>query len=128
MDAIERNEQEDAGVKVILRPSVYTSPLWYAVHFQDSMAVVLALVKPDFKEDNTCSISPHESTAKLMRQCNVLVWDESLMHHRHVSEAMDRTFRDITKVDLPFGGITIVLAGDWWQILPVAPKRSQTCG
>ena len=44
------------------------------------------------------------------------------MVDRRVYEAVDRTFRDIRETDKPFGGITVVFAGDWQQILPVVRK------
>ena len=44
------------------------------------------------------------------------------MQHRHCVEAVDRTLRDIRNSEKPFGGITVVLGGDFRQILPVVPK------
>jgi ATP-dependent DNA helicase PIF1 len=43
------------------------------------------------------------------------------MMHKFVFEAVDRTFRDITQVDKPFGGKIFVFGGDFRQILPVIP-------
>ena len=47
------------------------------------------------------------------------------MTHRHVFDAVDRSLRDLRKtlrgVDQPFGGIPVVLGGDFLQILPVIP-------
>ncbi|XP_016172373.1 uncharacterized protein LOC107614749 [Arachis ipaensis] len=46
-------------------------------------------------------------------------------------EALDRTLRDLMsvtnqhKIHQPFGGIVVVLGGDFRQILPVIPKRSR---
>ncbi|KAF6144790.1 hypothetical protein GIB67_016864 [Kingdonia uniflora] len=44
------------------------------------------------------------------------------MQHRNCVEAVDRTLQDILNNRRPFGGITIVLGGDFRQILPVVPK------
>ena len=41
------------------------------------------------------------------------------MGHRHIFEAVDRTMRDIREKDVLFGGLTVLFAGDWRQILPV---------
>ena len=41
------------------------------------------------------------------------------MAHRFAFEAVDRTFRDLTNVDEPFGGKIFILGGDFRQILPV---------
>ncbi|KAI8559660.1 hypothetical protein RHMOL_Rhmol04G0190600 [Rhododendron molle] len=39
-----------------------------------------------------------------------------------LEETVDRTLRDIRDSPKPFGGITVVLGGDFHQILPVVPK------
>ena len=50
------------------------------------------------------------------------------MHSRFVCESVDRSLRDIRKnvdpnlVNLDFGGIVTVLAGDFRQILPVIKR------
>ena len=44
------------------------------------------------------------------------------MQHRFCVEAVDRTLRDICSNQKPLGGITVVLGGDFRQILPVIPK------
>lgn len=52
--------------------------------------------------------------------------------HRHYFEVLDKALRDIigykdeSKSELPFGGKTIVLEGDFRKILPVIPKREST--
>ncbi|XP_074377209.1 uncharacterized protein LOC141718724 [Apium graveolens] len=49
------------------------------------------------------------------------------MQHCHAFECLDRSLRDLMKVvypkhyHIPFGGITVVLGGDFRQILPVIP-------
>ena len=52
------------------------------------------------------------------------------MQHRHIMEAVDRTFRDLCDSDKPFGGLTVVFGGDFQQILPVILKgfRAQVVG
>jgi ATP-dependent DNA helicase PIF1 len=49
----------------------------------------------------------------------VIVWDEAPMAHKFQMEAMDRTLRDITGSDIPFGGKVTVLSGDFRQCLAV---------
>ena len=49
----------------------------------------------------------------------LIIIDEMTMQHRHVYECIDRLLRDLTKVDRPFGGITVVFSGDWRQCLPI---------
>jgi len=44
------------------------------------------------------------------------------MQHRYCIEAVDRSLQDITGNQKSFGGITVVLGGDFRQTLPVVPK------
>ena len=48
------------------------------------------------------------------------------MHHHHVIEAVDRTWRDMLQCShLPFGGIMVAFGGDFQQTLPVLPKGNK---
>ena len=47
------------------------------------------------------------------------------MMQKMAFETLDRTFRDILDNDHPFGGLIIVMCGDFCQLLPVVPKGSQ---
>jgi hypothetical protein len=57
----------------------------------------------------------------------LIVWDEAIMMHRHVFEAVNRSLQDIMVVInptfkfLPFGSLVMVFGGDFRQILPVVP-------
>lgn len=61
---------------------------------------------------------------------DLIFWDEAVMQHRHVFEAVDRTFRDIRQDDRPFGGIVMCFCGDFRQTLPIVIKgtRGQIVG
>ena len=48
-----------------------------------------------------------------------------MMAHFHQVDCVDRSLRDIRKVDKPFGGIPTVFSGDRWQILPVVHHGNQ---
>ncbi|XP_017239732.1 uncharacterized protein LOC108212518 [Daucus carota subsp. sativus] len=84
-------------------------------------------------EFSLCGIGSNSDIAQLIRQTKLIIWDEAPMQHRFAFECLDRSLRDIMKaVDplnatKPFGGITVVLGGDFRQILPVIPQgdRSQ---
>ncbi|KAF7826480.1 uncharacterized protein G2W53_017644 [Senna tora] len=73
----------------------------------------------------TCSISKNSDLAELIRRSTIIIWDEAPMTHRYVFESVDRTFRDITGINSPFGGKIIILGGDFRQILPVIPNGSK---
>lgn len=83
-------------------------------------------------EFSHCSIAHNSDIAHLIKSTSLIIWDEAPMQHRYAFECLDRSLRDIMKsVDanryhMPFGGITVVLGGDFRQILPVIShgKRS----
>ena len=63
--------------------------------------------------------------AALIQKTSLIIWDEAPMAHRFCFEALDRTFRDLLSADepsnanKPFGGMPILLGGDFRQVLPV---------
>ncbi len=79
----------------------------------------------NLNEKSYCNISKRDATAELIRRCVLLVMDEYTMAHRHVFEAVDRSFRDIREDGRPFGGVTTVPCGDRRQILPVVKRGSR---
>ena len=70
-------------------------------------------------ESSVCSISLQSNEAKLLRNTALIIWDEIMMSHVDHVNCVDRSLRDILKVDKPFGGIPVVFARDPHQILPV---------
>ena len=71
-------------------------------------------------EESFLSITHQSHLAELIRTSKLLMIDEATMLDRYHFEAMDRTLRDITgKMDKPFGGKIVILAGDFRQCLPV---------
>lgn len=85
----------------------------------------------DLHEHSMCDIKPRTMLAELIEQTSLIIWDEAPMAHRHTFEALDRTLRDIKSIKDPaaihkeFGGITVLLGGDFRQILPVIPQGSR---
>ena len=67
------------------------------------------------------------SLAALISKVNLIIWDEAPMAHRHAFETLDRSLRDLlshdnpSAVTQPFGGKTVLLGGDFRQILSVIP-------
>ncbi|BAH91022.1 Os01g0300400 [Oryza sativa Japonica Group] len=82
----------------------------------------------DIQEDSMCAIKKNTHLAELIQQTSLIIWDEASVNHRHFFEAFDRTLRDIMSsinhdlVNMQFGGITVVLDGDFRQTLPVIPN------
>ncbi|XP_019198428.1 PREDICTED: uncharacterized protein LOC109192311 [Ipomoea nil] len=82
-------------------------------------------------EDSTCNIKPGSDLAELILKTKLIIWDEAPMMHKHCFEALDRTLRDLLRFSNPssandtFSGKTVVLGGDFRQILPVIPKGTR---
>lgn len=79
----------------------------------------------NLSSDSICNISKSSMRADLMRVVKCIVWDEIVPQHRYAIEALDRTLRDLKDIDEPFGGITLLIGGDFQQTLPVLPKGSR---
>ena len=80
-------------------------------------------------DSSTCGIKHGSQIAELMTKASLIIWDEAPMAHRNCFEAVDRSLRDILRFsnsnsgETPFGGKTIVLGGDFREILPVVSKE-----
>ena len=83
----------------------------------------------NLSEESTLQISGQSSLAKLVRMAKLMLVDEATMLDRLLLEALDRSLRDLmNKQNTPFGGKTLLLAGDFRQCLPVVKgaNRAQT--
>ncbi len=82
----------------------------------------------DLHDESACNITQHMKVAELVHKVDLIIWDEAPMMHRRAFEAVDRTLRDLMQLDDAqatgkiFGGKTMVLGGDFRQILHVVPK------
>lgn len=73
-----------------------------------------------------CGIKKGTTRADMLKRCKAVIWDECTMSHKKSLEAIDRTLRDIRGNDCIFGGITIILSGDFRQTLPVVARGTPT--
>jgi hypothetical protein len=78
-----------------------------------------------------CSIKKTTDLAALIQKTSLIIWDEAPVNHKYCFEALDRTLRDIlsdmtpTSKEKQFGGITVVLGGDFRQTLPVLQNATK---
>ena len=75
-------------------------------------------------ENSVSSIKPLSSEANLLKESDLIIWDEVSTAHKYMFECVDRLFRDITGVNKPFGGKVFLVCGDFRQILPVVKHGS----
>lgn len=76
-------------------------------------------------DDPICNIKRGTDAAKVLQECALIVWDECTMSPKAGFEALDRTLRDLRDTDKIMGGLTVVLSGDFRQILPVVPRGTR---
>lgn len=74
----------------------------------------------------TCNIGSNSGMAKILQNCEIVVWDETPMSHKKAFEAFDRTMKDLRNNEIIMGGALLLLAGDFRQTLPVIPKSTMT--
>jgi hypothetical protein len=85
----------------------------------------------DMDDRLLCNIRRGTDLADLVKQTSLVLWDEAPMSHRRCVESLDRTLRDLLSEDqpgnaaLPFGGLPVVMGGDFRQVLPVVPGASR---
>ncbi|CAK1589438.1 unnamed protein product [Parnassius mnemosyne] len=76
-------------------------------------------------ETPLCNISKQSSAAQVLRDCKLIVLDESTMAHKGGFEALNSTLKDIRGNDDMMVGVTMLLAGDFRQTLPIVPKGTR---
>ena len=73
-------------------------------------------------KDLTSTMKRQSSSAKQLREIDVVIWDEAPMAPKQALEAVDKLLRDIMQTEVPFGNKTMLLGGDFRQVLPVVRK------
>ena len=76
-------------------------------------------VKPSMPQEQQFTIKRNSALAELMKMAKVIVIDEAPMMDVWIMRSIDATLRDILDENRMFGGLPIILAGDFRQILPV---------
>jgi hypothetical protein len=107
---------------------VASSRIAYLLLLSDKTAHSRFKISIDLHDDSTCNITQQMKVAELVRKADLIIWDEAPMMHRRTFEVVDRTLCDLMQLDDAkatekiFGGKTVVLGGDFRQILPVVTK------
>lgn len=79
-------------------------------------------VHSTFKLSVGCNISKSSGLARLLQKCKLIIWDECSMSHKSALEAINISLQDIRGNNKLMGGITMLLAGDFRQTLPVIQR------
>jgi ATP-dependent DNA helicase PIF1 len=78
-----------------------------------------------FSEYEIDRIASKEPVAKRIQKTSVLIIDEISMLSGTLLDAVDAVCRQVRGSELPFGGIQVVLVGDFFQLPPVAGRGRQ---
>lgn len=80
----------------------------------------------ELTDESVCSIKKNTHISELLRQTDLIIWDEAPINDTRCFEALDRTLRDIC--DTPttlFGKKPIMFGGDFRQTLPVKKNAAR---
>src|SRR5688572_22801383 len=69
-----------------------------------------------------------QTRQELIRKANILVIDEVSMLHDFRLDMVDEILRLVREKDVPFGGMQVVLCGDFFQLPPVNRSGSRQGG
>jgi hypothetical protein len=79
----------------------------------------------ELSDTSICTISKGTHLSELLQKTDLIIWDEVPMQHCLCFEAVDRMLQDICNNSYLFGGIAVVLGGDFAQILPVVRRGNR---
>lgn len=86
------------------------------IHSWSGIGVAQALTEPLMKQIRT-------RRRTQIRAANVLVIDEVSMMHAWLFDMVDQVCRVVRNDDRPFGGLQVVLSGDFFQLPPVSGRN-----
>ncbi|XP_076029107.1 ATP-dependent DNA helicase Pif1-like [Oratosquilla oratoria] len=115
--------------KVINGKSISVASSGIASTLLDEGKTVHSMFKLPFSssisDEFTTSIRKNSKLWNYIKNCDLIIWDEAAMSHRNMLEAVNKTFKEIKNSNDPFGNVTVLLAGDFRQILPVVPRGTK---
>lgn len=77
-------------------------------------------IKADMGDDEIETLAEKSYLSKRWSGTSVLIIDEVSMMHHFRFDLLDRIARRMKKTDKPFGGMQVVLCGDFFQLPPVS--------
>ncbi|GJY18132.1 putative reverse transcriptase domain-containing protein [Tanacetum coccineum] len=84
-------------------------------------------MRPTFRQKDSVSSCILSQLADLLRETDLIIWDEAPMNDRRCFKALDRYLKDIfNNPQTLFGGKSIIIRGDFKQTLLVKRKASKT--
>ncbi len=82
-------------------------------------------VQSELDDDALKHIAENRYVSKRIKKAKVLIIDEISMLDGRVLSLVERVCRRVRKLGMPFGGLQVVLVGDFFQLPPVAGKEKK---
>jgi hypothetical protein len=100
--------------------SVVTSTGMAASLYNEARTAHSAFAIPwEVNQNSECDIQAGTPRAARLKYIKVLVWDECVFNERYALEAVEKSLRKFYGNGELFGGLFILFAGDFRQILPI---------
>lgn len=82
-------------------------------------------IKDELSDEDLEKLFKKSNIKQNYKKTKVLIIDEISMLHPHQLEMIDTIARYMLASNLPFGGIQVILCGDFFQLPPVSSRSSQ---
>ncbi|XP_021737158.1 uncharacterized protein LOC110703673 [Chenopodium quinoa] len=79
----------------------------------------------DSETSLSCDVPKQGSLAALIKETTLIIWDEASMSKKENIESVKLLLRDLCDAEQRFGGKVVVFGGDFRQVLPVVPRKTQ---
>ena len=78
-------------------------------------------------ENSHCTIPKNSKIRDLLKNVDLIIWDEVPTQHKYAFEYVHRLFIDLrnTNNDVLFGSVPVILSSNFVQTLPIVLKASQ---
>ncbi len=80
-------------------------------------------VSDSLTREDVDRIASKEHIAKRIMKAKVLIIEEISMLSAATFEMADKICREVKRVDQPFGGLTVILVGDFFQLPPISRNK-----
>lgn len=79
-------------------------------------------IKDSFDTQDFVRLYKRETTIDRLKSVKVLIIDEVSMLHARQLDLVDEVLRKVRENELPFGGVQVILSGDFFQLPPIGQK------
>ena len=83
-------------------------------------------IQLELHEASVCNIKPCSPLGELLQATHLLTWDEIPTQHRYCLETIHRSLCDVRNNDAPFGGLPMLLGGDFAQTITILLHANRT--